>query len=126
MRTVLAEAPALANIDIDVILTYLDNSPITLDRTVIEATLSELIPDRKERIMGWLTQPYYDKGHAEGEVRGKVLGKAELLTQLLERRFGEIPALLRERILSANIESIEKWVERAFDAPDLQSVFELS
>ena len=66
--------------------------------------------------MGWITQPFYDKGKAEGE--------AKVLAQLLEKRFGAIPASLRQRIFAADVTSIETWVERAFDAPDLQSVFE--
>ena len=69
--------------------------------------------------MGWLTQPYYEQGKAEGEV----LGEAKILTRLLEKRFGGIPASVRQRIFEADVRSIEVWVERAFDAPDLQSIF---
>ena len=70
--------------------------------------------------MGWLTQPYYDKGKAEG----LAIGEAKVLARLLEKRFGIIPAPVRQRIFSANAECIEAWVERALDAPDLQAVFE--
>jgi hypothetical protein len=47
-----------------------------------------------------------------------------ILTRLLERRFGTLPGPLRQRIFVADVESIEAWVERAFDAPDLQSIFD--
>lgn len=70
--------------------------------------------------MGWLTQPYYDKGKAEGEATGE----AKILTRLLERRFGTLPDPLRQRIFAADVGSIETWVDRAFDAPDLQSIFD--
>jgi hypothetical protein len=70
--------------------------------------------------MGWLTQPYYDKGKAEGEAKGE----AKILARLLEKRFGIVPAQVRQRIFAADVGEIEAWVERAFDAPDLQSVFE--
>jgi predicted transposase YdaD len=117
---VLAEAPGLEEQDLLVILTYLDRSRIVLDNKVMHEALQRLVPDRKERIMGWLTQPYYDKGKAEGEARGE----AKILTRLLERRFGAIPAALHQRIFAADVASIETWVERAFEAPDLQSVFD--
>ena len=75
-----------------------------------------------------ITQPYYDQGKAEGMAKGKAEGKAEgeanILTRLLERRFGTLPSPLRQRIFTADVGSIEAWVERAFDAPDLQSIFD--
>jgi hypothetical protein len=64
--------------------------------------------------MGWLTQPYYDKGKVEGEAKGE----AKVLTRLLERRFGAVPDTLRQRIFAADVGSIDRWVERAFEAPD--------
>jgi hypothetical protein len=69
-----------------------------------------------ERIMGWITQPYYEKGVAEG--------KAKVFARFLEKRFGEIPVSLRQRIFSADVETIDAWVERAFEAPNLKAVFE--
>jgi predicted transposase YdaD len=112
----LAEAPALHEKDLRLILTYLDKGPIALNNKVIHEALLRLVPDRTEQIMGWLTQPYYDKGKAEGE--------AKILTRLLERRFGTLPDPLRQRIFAADAGSIETWVERALDAPDLQSIFD--
>lgn len=117
---VLAEAPELHETDLFVILTYLDKGPIAVNNKVLGETLLRLVPDREERIMGWLTQPYYDKGKAEGRTEGE----ATILVRLLEKRFGALPAPLRQRIFAADVGSIEAWVEHAFDAPDLQSVFE--
>jgi predicted transposase YdaD len=90
------------------------------------ADLFGTVPERKERIMGWLTQPYYDKGLAEGEARGEARGKAAMLTRHLEKRFGALPEAIRRRIFSADVGCIEAWAERAFDVPDLQSVFDAS
>lgn len=116
---VLAEAPVLEERALFVILTYLDKGPIKVTNKVRESLL-RLVPEREKRIMGWLTQPYYDKGLAEGEAKGE----AKVFILLLEKRFGPIPTPLRERIFGANVGSIEAWVERAFDAPDLQSIFD--
>jgi len=60
----LAEAPALDEKDLFVILTYLDKGPTALNNKVMHEALLRLVPDRTEQIMGWLTQPYYDKGKA--------------------------------------------------------------
>jgi hypothetical protein len=113
---VLAEAPELGEQDLYVIMTYLDKGPIPLDKNLMHDTLQRLVPDRKEQIMGWFSQPYYDQGMAEGE--------AKIFVRLLERRFGALPTALRQRIVTSSAESIEAWVERAFDAPDLQSIFD--
>lgn len=102
--------------DLFVVLTYMDKSSTSLDSKVMHESLQRLVPERKEQIMGWLTQPYYDKGKAEGE--------AKILTRLLEKRFGTLPASLHERIFAADVETIEAWAERVFDATDLTSIFE--
>jgi predicted transposase YdaD len=125
---ILAEAPLLEDEDLFVILTYLDKGPIAVDHKIMHETLLRLVPDRKERIMGWLTQPYYDKGLAEGEARGEAIGEArgeaKILTRLLEKRFGAIPIAVRQRVFAADTTSIEAWSERVLDARDLQSVFD--
>jgi hypothetical protein len=117
---VLAEAPLLEEKDLFVILTYLNKGPIAIDSQLVHETLLRLVPDRKERIMGWISQPYYEKGLAEGEAKGE----AKILTRLLEKRFGVVPAALRQRIFAADVSSIDVWVERVFDAHDLQSIFD--
>jgi predicted transposase/invertase (TIGR01784 family) len=123
LYTVLAEAPVLDEKDLLVILTYFDKGPISIDSTVMHETLQRLVPERKERIMGWFSQPYYDKGKAEGKAEGLAEGEAKILAHLLEKRFGAIPGSVHQRIFTADVATIETWVERVLDAPDLQSVF---
>lgn len=93
-----------------------DQGSAALSNKVVREALERLVPHRKERILGPLTQPYYEKGLAEGE--------AKLLTLLLETRFGALPADFRQRISVADARAIEVWATRAFEARDLQSVFE--
>lgn len=64
------------------------------------------------------------EGIAEGKAEGKAEGEARVLTRFLEKRFGIVPNAIREQISTAEISAIEAWVERAVDAPNLQSVFE--
>ena len=111
-----AEVPALDKDDVIAIFYYLEKGPIALNNTVVREALLRLVPDRTEQIMGWLTQPHYEKGKAEGE--------AKILARLLERRFGPLTDSLRQHIFAADAGSIEAWVERAFDAPDLPSIFD--
>ena len=105
-------------------LTDLEKSPKVLNNKLIHEALLRVVPDRAEQIMGWLTQPYYDMGKAEGKAEGEAKGEAKILARLLERRFGPLSDSLRQRIFAADAGSIEAWVERAFDAPDLRSIFD--
>jgi flagellar biosynthesis/type III secretory pathway protein FliH len=123
--------------------------------STLRLALQRLVPEQTQRIMGWLTQPYFDKGKAEGRAEGRnegrnegraegrnegrnegraegrnegrnegrAEGEARVLVRLIEKRFGVLSPQLRERILAADVASVEEWVERLFDAPDLQSVF---
>jgi hypothetical protein len=85
------------------------------------------MPDREEQIMGWLTQPYFEqgieKGMQEARAKGHAEGQAKSLARLLERRFGHLPAHLRQRVFAADVQSLDTWFDRAIDAADLQSVF---
>jgi Putative transposase, YhgA-like/Domain of unknown function (DUF4351) len=118
---VLAEWSALGDDDLSVILTYIDKGAAeAIDHGAMREALLRAVPNRAERMMGWLTQPFYEKGKAEG----KAEGEASVLTRLLEKRFGVVPPLLRARIFAANLGQIDAWVERAFDAPDLHSIFD--
>jgi uncharacterized protein DUF4351 len=119
----LAEAPMLEEPDLVLILTYIDKGPIAVSDTLLRETLQRLVPEQTERIMGWLTQPYFDKGKAEGRAEGRAEGEARVLVRLIEKRFGVLSPQLRERILAADAATVEEWVERLFDAPNLQSVF---
>ena len=123
LYTVLAEAPALGDRDVCRILRYFDKGPVTIDFNVMREILQRLVPERTERIMGWMTQPFYEKGLAEGEARGEVTGTAKALALLLEKRFGAIPQTVHERLFAADMASIETWLGRVLNAPDLQSVF---
>ena len=47
-----------------------------------------------------------------------------MLVRQIEKRFGAVPPQLRERILAANVATLEEWADRILDAPDLSAVFE--
>jgi hypothetical protein len=128
---ILAEAAALERRDLLLILTYLDKGPVAVCLDTIRQVLHRRMHDREEQIMGWLTQPYFEKGveegirqgRAEGHAEGHAEGQAKSLVRLLERRFGRLPAHLRKRVFAADVQSLDTWFDRAIDAADLQSVF---
>lgn len=60
-------------------------------------------------------QKWIDKGKAEA--------KAEALIRLLARRFGAVAPSREKQIRGARLATLERWFERAIDAPDLTSVF---
>jgi Putative transposase, YhgA-like/Domain of unknown function (DUF4351) len=114
----LAEAPVLGAADLALILTYLEKGPIRVSDTLMLEALQRLMPGETELTPGWITQPYFDKGKAEGE--------ANILVRLIERRFGDVPSHLRQRIFAADVATLEKWADRVLDARDLQAMFESS
>ena len=85
--------------------------------------------------MSWSVNPYIEygkiEGKAEGMTEGRILGRTEgnaegeakALTIVLQKRFGEISAAIREQILAADIQSLEAWLARAAQAADLESIF---
>lgn len=124
---ILAEVEALGRRDLLLILTYLDKGPVAVSREVIRQLLRGRVPDREEQIMGWITQPYFEEGLEQGLEKGLEQGRAEgqakSLVRVLEKRFGALPDPLRTRVLSADVQSLDSWLDRVFDAADLQAVF---
>ncbi|MBF0421220.1 MAG: DUF4351 domain-containing protein, partial [Magnetococcales bacterium] len=62
-------------------------------------------------------------GEQRGEQRGRREEGASILTRLLQRRFGVIPAWANEKITKADLSSLEEWSLRIFDAQSLDDVF---
>lgn len=64
------------------------------------------------------------QGKAEGKAEGNVIGKAELLTRQLTKRFGPLSAETSQRLQTATTEQLELWADRVLDAPTLVAVFD--
>src|SRR5580698_8739293 len=107
--------PELADMDMVRILRYIDRGPIFVSGESLQAPLRLLERNRRENIMGHVSR--------EIEARGEAKGRAVALLQLLEKRFGTVSSHIRERIVTADIASIEAWFDQALDSQDLNSVF---
>ena len=62
-------------------------------------------------------------GEARGEAKGEARGEAKTLSKLLVRRFGPLPEFVRARIASADIESLDHWIDRFDTSKTLDDVF---
>jgi len=124
MQVLLAEVPALEDADVILILRYIVKGAVPVSDETLHNALQQLVPNREKEIMTRFGQKYFDDGMAKGVQQGRMEGRVEgELARLLEKRFGDIPSGVRERISSADLPSLQKWLEQVFDAPDLPSVF---
>ena len=62
-------------------------------------------------------------GEELGRAEGRAEGEAKILIRLLERRFGVLPNAILARVAAADVDSLDRWVDRVMDACDLDSVF---
>ncbi len=62
----------------------------------------------------------FQEGLDESEQRGEQRGKQEALLHLLQRKFGQLPSGIVERVeATVNIEQLETWFDQAIDANSL-------
>jgi flagellar biosynthesis/type III secretory pathway protein FliH len=70
----------------------------------------------------------FDQWEAEflqqGRQEGVQEGKAALLRRLLQRRFGELPPSVQERLKDAPPAQLERWGDRLLDAHTLTELLE--
>lgn len=64
------------------------------------------------------------EGEMEGRKKGRIEGQAELLRNLLTRRFDTLPAEVHARLDAASPEELELWGTRLLSARHLADVFE--
>ena len=61
-------------------------------------------------------QEVFREGEVVGEARGEARGEANMFALLLEHRFGPLPERIRQRIASANEETLKLWAKRLIEA----------
>jgi hypothetical protein len=62
------------------------------------------------------------EGRLEGQMAGRLEGEAALLLRQLERRFGALPAGVKDRVAAADTAALEAWGLRVLDAGSLEDV----
>ncbi|MEO5350357.1 MAG: DUF4351 domain-containing protein [Magnetococcus sp. YQC-3] len=85
-----------------------------LPRKLEEQLMAEIVEFEEKHKM-----PYISSIERIGEKKGE----AKMLTRLLQRRFGDLPAWVDEKLAKADPPSLEEWGLRIFDAQTLDGVF---
>jgi predicted transposase/invertase (TIGR01784 family) len=119
----LADSAELESVDVVLLLTYIGKGRLSVNNETVRAALHRWVPSREEEIMASFGQEYFESGKAAGVAEGLQQGRASSLIELLETRFGRVPAPLQERIYGADAASMDVWLKRVISAPDLSSVF---
>jgi predicted transposase/invertase (TIGR01784 family) len=90
---------------------------------------------KQTRFYQEIAEEEHRRGMLEGEIKGKVEGKLEgklegrlegemiILSHLLNKRFGPLPAEIEGRLLKASTEELERWSDRIFDAKTIDDIF---
>jgi hypothetical protein len=90
----------------------------TTDEIPKRLTLEELEPMLAERIDSWNEQL-----REEGRQQGLQAGEAKALLRLLEKRFGPLDQVTRDRIAAADADLLLEWIDRFSTAESLADVF---
>jgi Domain of unknown function (DUF4351) len=61
---------------------------------------------------------------AASKTEGLAKGEVRVLVRLLTRKFGAVPAVVRQRIDAASLAQLEIWCDRVLDATTLDEVFD--
>ncbi|MGH8557514.1 MAG: DUF4351 domain-containing protein [Methylococcales bacterium] len=94
------------------------------DLQAVRSMLSERV---KEWTRDWKEQGIREgirEGMQKGREEGRQEGEALFLLRLLERRFGPVEEAVRERVRSADGDTLLIWGERVLIAKSLGEVFQ--
>jgi len=100
----------------DLILQYIGKGPVRVSRRVVRDTLYRLMPEK-------LKMSDEEGFLEECERLGFEKGTADSLIQVLELRFGPLANQFRDRILNADVPSMQAWLTRAIKESNLDAVF---
>ncbi|MBF0135879.1 MAG: DUF4351 domain-containing protein [Magnetococcales bacterium] len=54
---------------------------------------------------------------------GRQEGEAASLLRILRRRFSDLPTWVESKVLAANLDTLDAWIDHAIDARSFQDVF---
>ena len=75
-----------------------------------------------ERVKTW-TEEWKQQGLDQGRLEGRLEGEAKVVSRLLMRRFGPLPAWVDQRLEQATEAELDAWTERLLDGQTLEAVF---
>jgi hypothetical protein len=92
-------------------------------KAMLAENLNNWFADQKQAALAQGVRQGMQEGMQRGMQQGMQQGESQALHRLLTRRFGPVPADLGERIRTAALDDLDRWFDRAIDAPSLAAVF---
>jgi hypothetical protein len=89
------------------------------------ADLNEVNTMLAERVKEW-TRQWKEQGVQEGIEQGIEKGRVEVLTKMLELKYGTLPQWAQDKVAQADAKTIECWAGNLFKAETLEEVFEVA
>ena len=125
-------AGMLTGVPVDVVievLTYIAVARHFLNEDVLRAVVRRALPEQEERIMSTLAEQWEQRGEQRGlklgEQQGLAKGKAAALLRILAHRFGEPSEPVRAAVRAADPDTLDVWIDRAFEAASPEAVVEI-
>jgi predicted transposase YdaD len=94
-----------------------------VDRPMLIRAIHRAKPEGEGTMLSLAAREWIAEGKAEGKAEGLQEGQARTLLRLLERRFGPVSDAIRTQVTAADLNTLERWFDRAIDAPTLDAVF---
>ncbi len=85
------------------------------------------VPEDLQEVRNMLetrAEAWQEKWRQQGMLAGRQEGEAAAVLRLLERRFGPLREDTRDRVLAADVPTLESWLDRAINAPSLEDVLD--
>ena len=113
--------------DFPVIVRYMMETYHSFGEDIFREIIRRVRPEEEATMMSQFAQEIIAKGKPEwfrqGEQQGEQKGEANMLSRLLQRRFGDTPTWARDKIAQADLPTLEAWSLRILDAQSLEDVF---
>ena len=131
---------------LETLLRYLITATDTLSERAIGQALNDVLPLLEEKFMPTLAEQWWEQGRQEAHAKMKTLaekwleqgrqegltkgqtegiqaGERRVLRRQLELRFGSLPAEYRERMATADPDTLLVWSERVLSAHRWEEMF---
>jgi len=103
-----------------------------VDRPMLIKAIHQAQPEEAGTMVSLAAREWIAEGEAKGEAQGMAQGlakglhegQARTLLRQLARRFGPLSDTVRARVETADLEALERWLDRVLDAPTLEAVFD--
>ncbi|MBN2701525.1 MAG: DUF4351 domain-containing protein [Methylothermaceae bacterium] len=77
---------------------------------------------KEAEIMSTFAERFIEQGIQQGMQKGMQQGEARILIRLLQRKFGDLPENIRQRIEAADVDTLLAWSDRVLTARNLEEV----